>query len=70
MMEDETIAARLRFHGITVEVGVLLREHKSYIMSVLPDGLDAFYDHAHVRDERGGELLIRQTYHPEKRRDF
>ena len=45
MMEDETIAARLRFHGITVEVGVLLREHKSYIMSVLPDGLDAFYDH-------------------------
>lgn len=61
MMEDETIAARLRFHGITVEVGVLLREHKSYIMSVLPDGLDAFTTMWRLSQKQPGSFAIART---------
>jgi len=38
-------ADRLAFHGVTSATGALLRDNKDYILSILPDALNSFYDH-------------------------
>ena len=45
MSKNSSVADRLRFHGLTPDVCRILKENKQYIMSILPLGLDAFYEH-------------------------
>jgi len=39
------MTAQLQFHGLNDETCGILRKNKSYIMAVMPEALDAFYDH-------------------------
>jgi len=39
------LTERLAFHGITAALGQLLRANRPYLIGLLPDALDRFYDH-------------------------
>lgn len=45
MHEQDTIAAQLRFYGLDDETCSFLKQNKPYIMTVMPEALDAFYEH-------------------------
>jgi hypothetical protein len=43
--QDDALTERLSFHGVTDEVGRILRDNKAYTLRLLPNALDAFYRH-------------------------
>lgn len=45
MTNDIKHQERLNYHAITPEVGRTLRENKAFILNLLPNALDKFYDH-------------------------
>ena len=45
MSNTANISDRLRFHQVDGETGDLIRAHKDYILKILPEGLDKFYEH-------------------------
>ncbi|ESQ74434.1 globin-coupled sensor protein [Asticcacaulis sp. AC402] len=44
-VENASASERLGFHAITAEMGRLLRDNRAYILGLLPEALDGFYDH-------------------------
>jgi methyl-accepting chemotaxis protein len=51
MSAQSSIASRLAFHGLDRETIAILREHKDFILSVMPGILDKFYEHAAKFDD-------------------
>jgi len=43
--DDRELSAQLRFYGLSDETRGILKKNKPYIMAVMPQALDAFYDH-------------------------